>query len=161
MRHLITKFINFGKSKNLLISSENCQFTFDHPWFNGEFDWVASDSKGKVAIFSTAGKGPIPVNVSEDGEFLEEIIETIRQLPACCKAIQVSDCGHCTDWLEVSKRGFFGFDWDSRRKGYRLISLPESPLKLENIKVNEIQKVARKTVLPIDFLKVKRTNRLA
>jgi hypothetical protein len=50
------------------------------PWWGFEFDWLAVDSLGHVASFSTSGEGPVPVAVVDKVARIDAY-DTMYELP--------------------------------------------------------------------------------
>lgn len=51
--------------------------TRTHPREGTEFDWIAADIDGKIALMSTAGYGNCPTNESEWMERMDNLVERI------------------------------------------------------------------------------------
>src|SRR5687767_11101554 len=80
-----------------------------------EFDWFAVDGVGHVGQFSTAGHGPVPMSILERLDFawtdeLWTLGKRLLTLPVLGDAMGHLP-GTIDDWLELSRRGLFGFDW--------------------------------------------------
>lgn len=81
----------------------------------GEFDWFAVDAVGHIGHFSTAGYGPVPLSVLArlDAAHDDEVWllgERMLELPVIGQATGHLP-GRIDDWLELARRGLFGFDW--------------------------------------------------
>jgi hypothetical protein len=92
-----------------------------------EFDWLASDADGHVALFSTAGGGYAPEEFLQDTDAHEAAIDALlasapstraRFAPGLCPELP-------NTWLEVAKRGLFAFDAAPNGGPYRLVAAPE------------------------------------
>lgn len=73
--------------------------------FGREFDWLASDAGGLVAVFSSAGYGAVPSAAAARVADIDAAIETIRACPARCGFIDQTDgAGDFTDLLELDEQ---------------------------------------------------------
>ena len=100
-----------------------------------EFDWLASDSDGHVAFFSTAGGGYAPEEFLRDTEIHDIAIDAILAMPPKTKARmapQVSP-GLKNTWLLMADRGVFAFDSDPNGGPYRLVAAPEEPICIPDL----------------------------
>lgn len=98
----------------------------------GEFDWFAVDSVGHVGHFSTAGFGPVPLPVLDrldpvGADELWSLGERLLELPEVGEATGHLP-GRIDDWLELARRGLFGFDWQHWSGPYRRAATPSIPL---------------------------------
>ena len=64
----------------------------NHPNLGIEFDWIASDKKGRIALMCTSGYGNCPQNIIQWKTHIEEIIDWI-----------VSECGLNNDDLLLAQ----------------------------------------------------------
>jgi len=128
---------------------------WDHPDKNGEFDWLAIDQINNIAIISTAGIGPVPLQSTQDREFLLGVYNQILDLPIIGEAVFIRDHGLCADWADASDRGFFCYDWDYDRELYEIISVPTNTLKAEDIFYSELYKYAKRVALSLIFKETK------
>src|SRR6516162_7283504 len=53
----------------------------DHPSWGCEFDWLGIDRHGHVAVFSSAGYGPLPETVNERLADVDAALERADELP--------------------------------------------------------------------------------
>jgi hypothetical protein len=103
--------------------------------------WVAVDRVGYLAIFVTAGQGPIPkVALDTDAIAIESIEEYIYTLPKISNAKLLIAMPRPDDFIAMAERGFFVYDWRDMHRSeidykncYELIAIPESPLIMRNM----------------------------
>ena len=100
-----------------------------------EFDWLAVDSDGYVALFSTAGAGYAPAEFLRDTDAHDAAIEHILALSASTKARFAPQLapGLKNTWLLVAERGLFAFDSDPTGGPYRLVAAPELPIRITGL----------------------------
>ncbi|MEM8814731.1 MAG: hypothetical protein AAGE85_02830 [Pseudomonadota bacterium] len=105
------------------------RFKEDHPFEGREFDWVATDSKGSVGYFSTAGVAPVPEICLSNNGIYEYLFEEVVGLPVVCAArvLDKSD-RDIADWIAVAERGFYAYDWSRYTSRYDLVAKPSEPL---------------------------------
>ena len=83
-----------------------------------EFDWFALDDAGEVAVFATAGSGPVPAQVrtaSGDHDGMGD-------------RVAVTGWGTPTVWDSYAKVGLFAYDWDDQRRCYSRVGQPSQPI---------------------------------
>jgi hypothetical protein len=114
-----------------------------------EYDWLAVDAEGFVALFSTAGAGFAPAELLRDPEGFDAAISAILKTPARTAA----DCGRdlppgrVNTWRLVAERGLFAFDSDPLGGPYQLIAKPHIPVRAADLPT-AIASVAGRIVLP-------------
>jgi len=79
-----------------------------------EFDWFAVDETGHVAVFATAGSGPVPAQVPTEASLHD----------AVGNRIEVSGWGTNEIWCSYAKVGLFAYEWDERRNCYSRVAEP-------------------------------------
>ena len=82
-----------------------------------EFDWYAVDDAGEVAVFATAGSGPVPPLVRSSVQAHNEISDSL----------DVSGWGTPQVWESYSKVGLFAYDWHGANGCYVRMAVPEQP----------------------------------
>jgi hypothetical protein len=123
----------------------------EHPYSRAEFDWLACDAEGLLGYFSTAGAGPVPRAAIQDGPFLEDVLDRVKELGRTGSAISISGLLNPRDWLDVAERGFFAFDWSRRHNRYELTAKPSMPRKIVSIEMLELGRVAARVRLDAAF----------
>jgi hypothetical protein len=105
------------------------QFIARHRFRRAEFDWLAFDRCNRVAIFTTAGSGPIPASL--DIETTIDVAELIMSVERRCQAEFVTEPnGNHSEWDELARRGVFAYDWIERESAYVLIAKPDTTIEL-------------------------------
>lgn len=86
-----------------------------HPDLDGiEFDWLASDTDGNIALFATAGEGFFPAPVATHHAKHSAITETIPS----------PNTGTEKVWSDYAAVGLYVFDWDLPGGPYKLRATP-------------------------------------
>lgn len=99
--------------------------------------WLASDASGQVAIFTTGGKGPIPVSAIPSVESGEA---SALALPETSGVDLLSRVPRPDDFIAFAKRGLFAYDWSDVHRpatqelsGYELQAGPSRPVRLADL----------------------------
>jgi hypothetical protein len=101
-----------------------------------EYDWLAVDAEGFVALFSTAGAGFAPDELLRDPEAFDAAIDAILEMPARSAAECDRDLptGYANTWKLVAERGLFAFDSHPSGGGpYRVIARPHVPIRATDL----------------------------
>jgi hypothetical protein len=108
----------------------------------GEFEgidaaWLAVDALGQVAIFTTAGEGPIPETALASVETVEKSVWSFAEVSGY--ELHTS-AKRPDDFIAFAKRGLFAYDWSDAHRvaskclgGYELQAQPSSPLHLAQL----------------------------
>jgi hypothetical protein len=117
-----------------------------------EWDFVAVDSAGHVAVLSSAGYGPIPEPVLAARDDVERADDAIAALPTITRAIPDNPEreGNFSDWYSLSERGLFAYDWNLWHGPYERIASPAEPLDIDSLP-EHVQAAARLLQLPYLF----------
>jgi hypothetical protein len=112
-----------------------------------EFDWLAVDAEGAVALLSTAGGGYAPRQLVETPEDYNRAIDAIlkwpvRTLARCAPELRPD---LTNTWKLVAQRGLFAFDSDPLGGPYRIVAVPEEPTHLSQLP-ETVAAVARRIV---------------
>ena len=121
-----------------------------------DWTWVAQDRNGMLACFVTAGAGlaPQPLLLSWQNKSDEEILsieEFLLGLPilSSVNSKTGNSAGNFDSYFEMSKRGFFAFDWSDvmahkipKTGRYEIISEPENPLHISSLSKNEVESLS-------------------
>lgn len=113
-----------------------------------EYDWLASDDDGNIALFSTAGGGIAPPGFVERIGKHDHAIEVVMQTaplapPRCFPSVAP---GLSNTWAEVASRGLFAYDSDPNGGPYRLVAVPATA-----IRVADVPNAVRLVVKPLVF----------
>ena len=113
-----------------------------------EYDWLAVDAQGFVALLSTAGGGRVPDAFLQDVDAFDVAIQSVLSLPASTAA----DCSLelaaplVNTWKLVAERGLFACDSDPNGGPYRRIARPIAPVRIDDLPTS-IAVVARSVLL--------------
>lgn len=99
-----------------------------------EFDWFALDIRGHLAVFTTAGMGPVPAVIWANREkfyLLETAISGLVESDTFKKVLTAP--GNHVHWFDFARKGLFAFDYHdvhrtNRLYGYDLIAQPGNPV---------------------------------
>jgi hypothetical protein len=100
-----------------------------------EYDWLASDITGCVALFSTAGAGYAPRAFLEDTDAHYEAIQALLALPettVAARAPQLSD-EYVNTWKLVAERGLYAYDCNPNGGPYQLVAVPATPIRTDQL----------------------------
>jgi len=95
-----------------------------------EFDWLAIDRDGHLALLSTAGAGDIPSGVldvaSEEQLFDTEAFISVFPVVGAAE-LEGRGPGTCSEFVEAARRGVFVYDWCLLSGPYERIVVPTHP----------------------------------
>lgn len=120
-----------------------------------EYDWIATDAVGHVAIFSTAGAGFVPSKFLDNVEAHDAAIDAIMDSPIRCQASFFPDIapGLVNTWRDAAMRGLFAFDSDPNGGPYRLVAAPLLPIHVRDLPASVVGTVERMKLDDIFFEK--------
>jgi len=126
-----------------------------HPWSGFEHDWLGVDLQGHVAVFTTAGYGPVPMEVDQHLADVDAALDRVGQLPvigSACDTVRRSADGDYPDWDAYSAKGFYAYDWQGQENGgpYLRLSSPAVPISVSQLPA-EIRAVAQLAEFPLKF----------
>ncbi|MFB9684938.1 hypothetical protein [Amycolatopsis plumensis] len=125
---------------------------YAHPRAGIEFDWLAVDSSGALAVLTSAGYGPVPKAVSEHAEAVDAALERINTWPQVGDSIsQPSETGDYTDWRDLAARGFYAYDWKDSSGPYVRLAVPTTPLTVDNLTDTGIMQIVVLARFTVDF----------
>lgn len=103
-----------------------------------DYEWLALDSEGYVAIFTSAGCAPIPTSILRQASDADLLSAAVRDLPIKGKAHMLAPLPRPDDYIYFSSRGLFAYDWrDLHRSShncsnaYEMLSKPEHPIRID------------------------------
>ncbi|HSD87871.1 MAG TPA: hypothetical protein VLB44_10170 [Kofleriaceae bacterium] len=111
-----------------------------------EFDWLAWDADGFVALFSSAGFGPVPEKLPAMVDAIDAALERMKALP-----LTGDETAEPDEWLAAAQRGFFAFDWAHGHDRYELEALPKRTLRIDEIHDEAIRELVSRVRIPIRF----------
>lgn len=102
--------------------------------------WLAADSQGKVAAFTTAGCGPIPLSAMRSlGDEKGVCDWHINRLPRRGASENLGDVSNSSSFVEMADRGFYVFDFAAFGEveeflgTYVLVARPSAPILLSQL----------------------------
>lgn len=118
-----------------------------------EYDWLASDGHGHVAVFTTAGGSYAPEEFLRNTEEHDQAIEVTLALPPSTTALFAPKIKENlkNTWLELAARGFFGFDGDPNGGPYRKVSAPQQPAHVDDLPLEPAAVVRRLLFSHLNF----------
>lgn len=119
-----------------------------------EFDWLASDADGYVALFSTAGGGYAPDEFLRDTDAHDAAIDAVLASPASTVARFAPELppGLKNTWRMVAERGLFAFDSDPHGGPYRMVAAPADPIRIVDLPRSVIDIVGRLKLRQVRFV---------
>lgn len=98
---------------------------------NLDLDWLASDSEGHVALFSTTGGELPPDAVLRDLEAQVRAVELVLHTPPSTRALLAPPNPlEGNVWRAAAERGLFAFRSEGPGGPYRLEAVPDDPARL-------------------------------
>jgi hypothetical protein len=118
-----------------------------------EYDWLAADSDGHVAFFSTAGGGQVPGEFLRDTDAHDAAIDKILALPGRTEARFAPSLapGLKNTWKLIAERGLFAFDSDPHGGPCRLVSAPSRPVRTNELPAETIAVVTSLVLAHLHF----------
>lgn len=124
------------------------------PLWGIEWDFLAVDATGSVALLSSAGYGPIPARVLAQRSLVERAVSELDAHPVVGAAEDRRDpsnrSGDYSDWFTMSERGLFAYDWRVHHGPYGLVSAPTVALEVSALG-RTIREAANLVALPLRF----------
>ncbi|MFK7743356.1 MAG: hypothetical protein AB8H80_23775 [Planctomycetota bacterium] len=108
---------------------------YPHGW---DVEWVAVDQLLRVAIFTTAGDGPIPSGQLRRWKSFGTLSQALLAGPETCGHELFAKVPRPDDFVRFARHGFFAFDWHSDGRGlphYRLQARPLQPRLVSDLQV--------------------------
>ena len=106
-----------------------------------DFGWIAADREGRVAVFITAGQGPVPtLTLVPQRPPVEDSESRLDVLPPITSAELLVPLKRPDDFVKLARRGLFVYDWtdaDAKKttatNSYELIAVPGVPISVGNL----------------------------
>ena len=121
-----------------------------HQFTGLEFDWIAVDADCHLGLFSTGGYGPVPEIVSRP-DYMDDLYDNLSDLePRGQARLEINPDYDVSEWLALSQKGLYVYDWSSAEELYQGVSSPTSPLELNEFTSN-LEEVALLVGLKTNF----------
>lgn len=121
-----------------------------HPRWGVNFEWLAVDATGQLAVF-TGGYGPVPPNLVVRELEVDSSMSVLMDQPVVGPARDVVAIpGDMSSWLAWSARGFHAYTWYDRRGPYVRVCTPSMPLHLRELPLR-LQSLACMVAFPMSF----------
>ncbi|MCR9247772.1 MAG: hypothetical protein NXI31_22320 [bacterium] len=107
-----------------------------------DVEWLGIDGAGRIAIFTTAGDGPIPTAVLDAWSRHRALCDRLLAMPKLCGCELLVRMPWPDDYLAAALRGCYAFDWQSRTFGggsgrYELQARPTRPLTVDDPRLGD------------------------
>lgn len=114
-----------------------------------EYDWLATDVNGFVALFSTAGGGYAPEEFLRDTDAHDMALDAILAIPETTRARFAPQLppNLKNTWQLVAARGLFAYDSDPHGGPYRQVAAPVMPIHIDDLPQGA-REVVRALLLP-------------
>lgn len=94
-----------------------------------DFDWLASDAEGHVAVFSSAGVEIPPDAVLRDMDAHVRALGALFATPASTHPVFAPTAPGHDRWYAAAERGLFVYRCSPAGGPYRLAAAPETPIR--------------------------------
>ncbi|MFO0553354.1 MAG: hypothetical protein U0271_33530 [Polyangiaceae bacterium] len=110
-----------------------------------EYDWLARDVRGHVALFTTAGGGYAPDGFLTDTEAHAHAIELLLELPVFTDArfFPAVPSKRVNTWKLVAERGLYAYDSDPNGGPYKMVAAPVQPITVAGLHATIVQAINR------------------
>jgi len=98
-----------------------------------DFDWLASDAEGHVAVFSSAGGEIPPDAVLRDMDAHVRALGALLATPASTHAAFAPSAPGAERWRGAAERGLFVYRCRPEGGPYRLAAAPETPIRVMDL----------------------------
>lgn len=100
-----------------------------------EYDWLARDAVGRIAMLSSAGAGLAPLAFRRDVKSHELAIEALLRGPTRSAVVEAPVLKNelINTWRLVVERGLFAYDADPNGGPYVRVGVPASPVALDEL----------------------------
>lgn len=119
-----------------------------------DWTWIASDSKGNIGVFTTAGEGPVPECILQlDPASIENIEGRIGEMPIVSN-VKIIRSKPADSFIEFGRRGLLVFDWTAIHPpaaqaidSYEPLVAPVDPVGIDTIPA-DLARIAAVVKLP-------------
>lgn len=108
-----------------------------------EFDWLAIDVLGQIAIFSSFNRGYTPECVTKSKELYLELKKIIEELDTNIVTVKTTKfTAIFDDWENYSKKGLFSYDYQdvhriNKLNQYDILFKPQNPITTNHINLKK------------------------
>jgi hypothetical protein len=102
-----------------------------------DLPWVAVDAAGRLAVFTSAGEGPVPASALQASAAAET---AVAELPIVGGNKLLVDYPRPDDFVAFAERGLYAYDWcDAHRTAaaasgcYELVAVPLRPVLIAEL----------------------------
>ncbi|HUS09353.1 MAG TPA: hypothetical protein VMZ30_02720 [Pyrinomonadaceae bacterium] len=119
-----------------------------YPW--EDYEWYATDTVGHVAVFTTAGIGPIPVSVLSARSLEDALAVAVGKMLPRGRATMLVSLPTPDDYIHFAACGFFAYDWQDvhrtkfKKNRYEMLSEPGKPIHVSELP-EQFQSLLRST----------------
>ena len=119
-----------------------------------DYEWCACDADGHVAVFTTAGIGPMPEAILNELPQMDALMEVVWSLPKKGRADMLVSLPRPDDFIHFASRGLFAYDWQDVHRvrklesnRYEMLARPDTPIHLSELP-ERFHPLFRTVVLP-------------
>lgn len=100
-----------------------------------EYDWLACDEAGNVALLTTAGRGYAPQVFLAAVDAYEAAIDGLLAMPIASRveSAPVLRNGLVNTWRDAVERGAYAFDVEHHDGLYSRVGVPETPTSISHL----------------------------
>jgi hypothetical protein len=96
-----------------------------HPRFGFEFDWLAVDRRGHLALMISEGYGPVPLAVLDHPDEVDAAVDALAgALPVLRDASPPANAPWMAASCEAQARGLYVYEWDLYDGPYERLLVP-------------------------------------
>jgi hypothetical protein len=128
------------------------------PFEGIDWEWLAVDADGCLAVFTVVHGRPMPKSF-RNIEVLDQTSDFIRGLPVRTSAELLVDLPRSDDYLALSERGLFAYDWTDFHRStaqaihrYEMLSRPRIPVRIAEVDLPPAVRDAVWDTSPIKFV---------
>lgn len=120
--------------------------------------WFAADHHGHVALFYTAGQGPLPLAHFRNSAYaLDPVNQWVMDLPVLGQPIPLIQTAPDAECVQHAAKGLFSYDWTDVHRShgrvhqYELLAVPRQPLMLSQLPEEMAQAIQTVRFMNINF----------